>query len=1000
MASGPSYATSFLVFFSLSCYGFFLAEGAAVTDAKEVEALRAIANKMGNTKWNFNVDPCSRDSSWYSLDDRDGELGVICNCNFKRNTTCHVIKLKILYEELTGVIPPELSNLTYLQNIDFRYNLLRGSIPASIGSLARLEWLSFGTNKLSGGVPKEIGNLSKLISLSFDENKMSGQIPHELGNLRNLQKLYIRSNNFSGEIPESLAKLKKLTVFWASSNNFSGRIPDFLGNLTSLEDLRLEGTNLEGPIPSSVFNMTNLTSLVVSNLRGSGISFPFLQNLKNITTLVLRGNRISGQIPEYVGGFENLQMLDLSFNNLTGGLPASLSKLKSLKYLFLGGNGLSGNLPSWLNSSRIVVDLSYNNYTGDIPTWIDTQNSQVNLAGNFLNSNETNKRALVCLQRSFPCHRGKPESSSLAINCGGPQLTDTSTNVVYMMDNKTLIGSGYYMNSQENWGVSQAGVYLDATDSQNKDSSSYMIMQSALLSATQDPSIYKTARLSPISLRYYGLGLENGQYSVQLQFEEIQIPTGATWRSLGVRMFDAYLQGSQVLKDFNIKSAAGDSNVPFVTNFTVNVTQNSLEIHFLWAGKGTCCIPSEVASGPLISAIRATPDFKATVGVNSTKKGTKHILGIVLGSLCGLGLALCITFIILRRQHKKKFIEDSTEDLMNIPGVPHLFGLAEIKAATNDFGNENKIGEGGFGTVYKGMLFDGRLVAVKKLSSKSHQGKREFLNEVATISAVQHRNLLRLYGCCVEGQQRILVYEFMENNSLGRALFGPDHQRINLDWPARYNICLEVARGLAYLHEESAVRIVHRDIKPNNILLDKNLNPKIADFGLARLYESEKTHISTRVAGTIGYLAPEYALRGHLTEKADVFSFGVVALEVVSNRSYEDMSLPEHMVYLLDWAWQLYEENRLIELVDHALRVSYSVEEAVRVIHVALLCTQATPSQRPSMSSVVAMLTNAEEIQLPKSRPGYIKDWQLAPLNERNKPDSRDWTLSFTLEGR
>ncbi|RWW85238.1 hypothetical protein BHE74_00006113 [Ensete ventricosum] len=175
------------------------------------------------------------------------------------------------------------------------------------------------------------------------------------------------------------------------------------------------------------------------------------------------------------------------------------------------------------------------------------------------------------------------------------------------------------------------------------------------------------------------------------------------------------------------------------------------------------------------------------------------------------------------------------------------------------------------------------------------------MTEIAIISAVQHRNLVKLYGCCVEGGKRLVVYEYLENKSLDQAIFGISKNSLHLDWPIRFEICLGIARALAYLHEESRVRIVHRDVKASNILLDANLNPKISDFGLAKLYDDNKTHISTRVAGTIGYLAPEYAMRGHLTEKADVFAFGVVVLEVLSGRSNADQSLKNEKVYLLEW---------------------------------------------------------------------------------------------------
>ncbi|KAB1216933.1 hypothetical protein CJ030_MR4G016054 [Morella rubra] len=293
-------------------------------------------------------------------------------------------------------------------------------------------------------------------------------------------------------------------------------------------------------------------------------------------------------------------------------------------------------------------------------------------------------------------------------------------------------------------------------------------------------------------------------------------------------------------------------------------------------------------------------------------------------------------------------------ELLGMDARPFTFSYAELKTATGDFNPANKLGEGGFGPVYKGTLNDGRVIAVKQLSVASHQGKNQFIAEIATISAVQHRNLVKLYGCCLEGDQRLLVYEFLENKSLDQALF---------------------ARGLAYLHEESRLRIVHRDVKASNILLDSNLIPKISDFGLAKLYDDKKTHISTRVAGTIGYLAPEYAMRGHLTEKADVFAFGVVALEVVSGRSNCDSTLEEEKIYLLEWAWHLHENNCEADLLDTTLS-DINEEEMKRVIGVSLLCTQASPLLRPSMSRVVAMLSGDIEVSTVTSRPGYLTDWK------------------------
>ncbi|KAJ0873946.1 putative protein kinase RLK-Pelle-DLSV family [Helianthus annuus] len=284
------------------------------------------------------------------------------------------------------------------------------------------------------------------------------------------------------------------------------------------------------------------------------------------------------------------------------------------------------------------------------------------------------------------------------------------------------------------------------------------------------------------------------------------------------------------------------------------------------------------------------------------------------------------------------------------------FTLRQIKTATNNFDVANKIGEGGFGSVYKGVLPSGTLIAVKQLSSKSKQGNREFLNELGMISALQHPHLVKLYGCCIEGNQLLLAYEYMENNSLARALFGPKEWQLELDWPTRYRICIGIARGLAFLHEESRLKIVHRDIKATNVLLDKDLNAKISDFGLARLNEEDKTHISTRVAGTYGYMAPEYAMRGYLTDKADVYSYGIVLLEIVSGMANVADRENENQFVLLERAFALKAAGNLMDLVDPKLGSEYDIQEMMVVINLALVCTTITPTDRPTMSSVVSML--------------------------------------------
>ncbi|GAB4846709.1 Cold-responsive protein kinase 1 [Ancistrocladus abbreviatus] len=325
-----------------------------------------------------------------------------------------------------------------------------------------------------------------------------------------------------------------------------------------------------------------------------------------------------------------------------------------------------------------------------------------------------------------------------------------------------------------------------------------------------------------------------------------------------------------------------------------------------------------------------------------------------------------------------------------------LFSYKELRVATNDFSPASKIGQGGFGAVYKGKLKNGKIAAIKVLSAESQQGLQEFLTEIKVISEIQHENLVKLYGCCVEGSHRILVYNHMENNSLAHTLLGDGHHKIQFSWQTRSKICIGIARGLAFLHEVVQPRIVHRDIKASNILLDKDLTPKISDFGFAKLFPSNVTHISTRVAGTIGYLAPEYAIRGQLTRKADIYSFGVLLLEIVSGRSNTNKRLPIGEQYLLERAWELYERKELVVLVDTSLDGYFNVVEACGYLKIALLCTQDSPKLRPSMSTVLKMLTGEVEVGKEITKPGLISDFMDIKLsNPREGEKSDDTNLAL-----
>ncbi|XP_030929939.1 probable leucine-rich repeat receptor-like serine/threonine-protein kinase At3g14840 isoform X2 [Quercus lobata] len=741
-------------------------------------------------------------------------------------------------------------------------------------------------------------------------NMLSGSLPKELGNLINIERLHLTSNSFTGEVPEKFAELMTMKEFRIGDNNFSGKIPDFIKNWKKLERLSIQASGLNGPIPFQISFLEHLKDLRISDLRGPEANFPPIHVMTKMNNLILRSCNITGQLPN-LEKMINLETLDLSFNKLTGGIPESYDLLTKLDFMYLTGNLLSGPVPGWILlkkhiSMNLFTASSNGSDTGDISCWRSSCPEIVNF---------------------------------LRINCGGPEVTINGNK--YDDDSTEPVGASKFLK-RINWAYSSTGNFMD--DGQTTDK--YILENSSKLSMA-NPELYMNARLSPLSLTYYAFCLGTGTYKINLHFAEIKFTNDTTYSSLGRRVFDIYIQGELVEKDFNIADEAGGVGMEVIKHYLAVVNNNTLEIRFYWAGKGTTSIPDRGVYGPLISAISVHPDSTNGSGVS-----VRVVVGIV-------AVGAFVLFLVLGILWWKGCLGQKSrmgQDLKGLDLQTGSFTLRQIRAATNNFDVSNKVGEGGFGSVYKGLLSDGTAIAVKQLSSKSKQGNREFVNEIGMISALQHPHLVKLYGCCIEGNQLLLVYEYMENNSLARALFGLEECQLKLDWTTRYKICVGIARGLAYLHEESRLKIVHRDIKATNVLLDKYLNPKISDFGLAKLDEEDNTHISTRIAGTYGYMAPEYAMRGYLTDKADVYSFGVVSLEIVSGRSNTSHRPKEEPFNLLDWAHLLKEEGNLIKLVDPRLGSDYSKEEAMVMIHVALLCTNVSSAARPTMSSIVSML--------------------------------------------
>ncbi|KAL2940087.1 Receptor protein kinase TMK1 [Bienertia sinuspersici] len=790
---------------------------------------------------------------------------------------------------------------------------ISGSLSASVSNLTNLQVLELMNNGLSGPLPSLKG-LSSLQTINIHSNQFSSIPKDFFDGLTSLQEVYLDNNHFNTwSIPEGLKGASSLKNFSANSANIGGKLPDIFNpdNFPGMIHLHLSSNNLTGGLPSS-FSGLGLQSLWLNGQLDSGGSrslngtIEVLQNMTQLVQIWLNMNAFTGPIPD-LSGLENLEDLNLRDNSLTGPVPVSLTKMSSLKTVNLTNNALQGPTPEF--PASVDVDML-------------------------------------------------PDQNSFCLSKPGVACDSRVDALISVME-----PFGYPAQFAKEWkGNDPCANWLGITCSQKNIT--IINLQSKGLTGTLSPNFAALTSVQVLMLSHNNITGE--------------IPDAFT-RMPNLRTLD--------VSDNNLYG-----KVPTFSRTAVNVEGNT-DI-----GKDKPSTPTGGSSG----------GHEAANSKSSSKTGV--VVGSVVGGVFFVSAAGLLLFCFLRRKglygrvqqsntmvihpnhsgsddavkitvtgsgaNGKAASEDQSQgssgpsDIHVIETNNMVISIQVLRNVTNNFSDENILGKGGFGTVYKGELPDGTQIAVKRMNSGvlGDKGLAEFKSEIAVLTKVRHRHLVALLGFCLDGNEKLLVYEYLPQGALSRYLFDWKEEGLKpLKWNQRLAIALDVARGVEYLHSLAHQSFIHRDLKPSNILLGDDMRAKVADFGLVRLAPDGKTSIETRLAGTFGYLAPEYAVMGRITTKVDVFSFGVILMEIVTGRRALDETQPEDSVHLVTWFRRMYmNKDSFQKAIDPTMELD---EETLASVHtVAELaghCCAREPNQRPEMGHVVNALSSLVDVWKP-----------------------------------
>ncbi|CBI31817.3 unnamed protein product, partial [Vitis vinifera] len=857
-------------------------------------------------------------------------------------THLRLTDLYIGINHFSGQLPPEIGNLSSLQNFFSPSNRFSGRIPPEIGNCSMLNHVSLSNNLLSGSIPKELCNAESLMEIDLDSNFLSGGIDDTFLKCKNLTQLVLVNNQIVGSIPEYLSELP-LMVLDLDSNNFTGSIPVSLWNLVSLMEFSAANNLLEGSLPPEIGNAVALERLVLSNNRLKGTIPREIGNLTSLSVLNLNLNLLEGIIPMELGDCISLTTLDLGNNLLNGSIPDRIADLAQLQLYDLSYNRLSGSIPEELGSCVVVVDLllSNNFLSGEIPISLSrlTNLTTLDLSGNLLTGSIPLKLGYSLklqglylgnnqLTGTIPESLGRL-SSLVKLNLTGNQL---SGSIPFSFGNLT--------------GLTHFDLSSNELDGLPRSLGNLSYLTNLDLHHNMFTGEIPTELGDLMQLEYFDVS--GNRLCGQIP-EKICSLVNLLYLNLAENRLEGSIPRSGVCQNLSKDSLAGNKDL---------CGRNlGLECQFKTFGRKSSLVNTWVLAGIVVGCtlITLTIAFGLRKWVirNSRQSDTEEIEESKLNSSIDQNLY----FLSSSRSKEPLSINVAMfeQPLLKLT-------LVDILEATNNFCKTNVIGDGGFGTVYKAALPNGKIVAVKKLNQAKTQGHREFLAEMETLGKVKHRNLVPLLGYCSFGEEKFLVYEYMVNGSLDLWLRNRTGALEALDWTKRFKIAMGAARGLAFLHHGFIPHIIHRDIKASNILLNEDFEAKVADFGLARLISACETHVSTDIAGTFGYIPPEYGLSWRSTTRGDVYSFGVILLELVTGK---EPTGPDFKDFeggnLVGWVFEKMRKGEAAEVLDPTVVRAELKHIMLQILQIAAICLSENPAKRPTMLHVLKFLKGIKD---------------------------------------